>query len=246
MSNEQPKSHSRLNTGIFAAFERRVLPRMAARLPAWVTPDKLTALGIFSAVLIGIGYRLTEHSLHWLWLCNAMLLVHWAGDSLDGTLARVREIQRPTYGFFVDHVSDMVSVLFICGGMGLSPIMDFRVALLLIIGYFMMMGLVNIITISRAVFRLSFGGFGPTEVRALLFLANAAVWYAHNPTLNLFGGQYTLFTLVGFVIAVIMLLTFFISAELERRKLAVLDPTPQRDDKPGATAARADRAFADR
>lgn len=226
MSEAKPKAHARLNKGIFAEFERRVLPVMAESLPSWVTPDHLTSLGIFSACLIGVGYFLTGHSLNWLWLSNAMLIVHWAGDSLDGTLARVRKIQREKYGFFVDHLSDMVSVLFICGGMGLSPIMDFRVALMLIIGYFMMMGLVNLITISRGVFRLSFGGFGPTEVRVLIFLANSFVWFTSNPTLRLWGNDYTLFTLVGAVIAGVLGITFFISAEIERRQLARIDPTP--------------------
>jgi phosphatidylglycerophosphate synthase len=246
MSETKPKAHSRLNTGLFAAFERRVLPRMAAQLPSWVTPDQLTSLGIFSSFVIGIGYYLTSMSLSWLWLCNAMLIVHWAGDSLDGTLARVRQIQREKYGFFVDHLSDMVSVLFICGGMGLSPIMDFRVALMLIIGYFMMMGLVNLITISRGVFRLSFGGFGPTEVRVLIFAANTFVWAAHNPAIQVAGAEYTLFTAFGFVIACIMGVTFFISAEIERRKLAVLDPTPHRKSQPSAQTMRADRVLIER
>ncbi len=108
---------------LLARPEKRLLRWIASRLPRWVLPDDLTALGVLSALAIGGAYQLSNQSLDWLWVANALLVVHWLGDSLDGTLARVREIERPTYGYYLDHLIDAASTAAIGIGLGLSPFM---------------------------------------------------------------------------------------------------------------------------
>jgi len=219
----------RINQISLGPFERRVLPWMAERLPAWVVPDHLTYLGQFAALLIGVSYWLTHYSLDWLWLANAAFVLHWFGDSLDGTLARVRHIQRERYGFFVDHYSDTVAVFLMCFGMGLSPIMDMRVALLLIVGYYALMMLVYLVSLARDVFKISFGGLGPTEVRLATIIVNVVVWAMRNPTMLVVAGvPLTLFSVIGLTVFVVLAFYYLIFGTIEQRKLARLDPVPKR------------------
>jgi len=120
---------------LLAPFERRFLPWAAGRLPRWVLPDDLTALGVASAVGICAAYVLSNQSSTWLWVASALLVVHWLGDSLDGTLARVREIQRPRYGYYLDHLVDAVSTAAIGIGLGLSPHMLLSVGALVVVAW---------------------------------------------------------------------------------------------------------------
>jgi len=156
-------------------LEERILPRMAEALPGWVTPDLLTFLGIVAALVIAAGYALCSVSYWWIVLVNAGLVLHWYADSLDGTLARVRRIERERYGYFVDHICDAVAIFLVCLGLGVSPFMDLRTALFLAVGYFMMDVYVNIAAYTKREFKLSYGRCGPTEVRIFIFLANIAV-----------------------------------------------------------------------
>jgi archaetidylinositol phosphate synthase len=223
---EKPAAIPRINHISLGPFERRVLPWMAQRLPRWVVPDHLTSIGQLAALLIGISYWLTQYSLDWLWLANFGFVLHWFGDSLDGTLARTRQIQRERYGFFVDHYSDTVAVFLICIGMGLSPILDIRIALLLIIVYYAMMTLVYLVSLSRDVFKISFAGIGPTEVRLVVIIANIIVWYLKNPMIPLFGRSFSLFSLFGMGVILILAVFYIVFGESERQKLAKLDPPP--------------------
>src|SRR4051794_4158652 len=106
-------AHSREPKFLLAPFERRALPWLAQRLPKWVLPDHLTALGVLAALGIGAAYGLSNDGAVWLWVASALLVVHWFGDSLDGTLARVRRIERPRYGYYLDHLTDAISTAFI-------------------------------------------------------------------------------------------------------------------------------------
>jgi phosphatidylglycerophosphate synthase len=226
MARDKTTPIFRINQISLGPFERRVLPWMANRLPRWILPDHLTSMGQLAALLIGFSYWLTWRNLDWLWLANVGLVIHWAADSLDGTLARVRHIERERYGFFVDHYSDTVAVFLICFGMGISPIMDLRIALLLIVGYYAMMTLVYLVSLSRDVFKISFAGFGPTEVRLAIVIANTIVWALHNPSITIAGKSLTVFSLMGLIVLAILLVFYLIFGEVERRKLAKLDPSP--------------------
>lgn len=160
----------RTTASLTSAWEKRNLPRMARALPEWVTPDQLTGLGVFAAALIGAGYILAWISPWYLLLCIFGLLVHWAGDSLDGTLARVRKMERERYGYYVDRTADAISTVLIGIGFGLSPYVHLSVAMMMTIGYLLLQLYAEICAYTSRRFPLSFGYFGPTEARMALGL----------------------------------------------------------------------------
>jgi len=229
---ERAVAKKRVNKIALARFERWALPRMAQRLPRWVTPDMLTGVGLLAAAGIAASYWLTRYSLDWLWLASALLVVHWWGDSLDGTLARVRRIQRERYGFYVDHQSDALSALLFFSGLAASPLMHPLIAAALLVGYYLLMILVSLVTIARDVFKISFAGLGPTEGRLLLILANTVVWALANPTIVVAGRALSLFDLLGLVGAGGMLGVYAVTSLIERAKLAAMDPPPQPYEEP--------------
>jgi archaetidylinositol phosphate synthase len=160
--------------GITAPLERRALRWLAERMPRWVSPDGLTALGFLAQIGAGVGYALAADDRRWLHTVNLCLLVNWFGDSLDGSIARFRSQSRPRYGFYLDHMVDALGAFFLLGGMGLSGLLDTRLALGLLIVYFLMNINVYLATHTRGVFKISYGVFGGTELRILLVLANLA------------------------------------------------------------------------
>lgn len=156
-----------------ARFEANALPRLARALPAWVMPDHLTALGLLAATVIAVAYGLSNRSPLWLWVVNAALLVHWFGDSLDGTLARTRHIERPRYGFYLDHLTDAYSTIAIGLGLGLSPYMLLGTGMAIVAGYLLLSINVYLETHVFGVFRYGYGVVGPTETRLVLIALNA-------------------------------------------------------------------------
>ena len=170
---ERPKADAeRQSTFITTRFERWALPRLAASLPRWVVPDHLTGLGILAATAVAVAYVLTTRNPHWLWLANGALVVHWFGDSLDGTLARVRKIERPRYGFYLDHLTDAYSTTAIGLGLGFSPYMLLAVGLAIVIGYLILSINVYLETHVYGKFRYGYGILGPTEARLILICLN--------------------------------------------------------------------------
>ncbi len=153
---------------------------IAQRLPIWLSPDHLTILGVLSALGVGTGYALSGLSPHWLWLASVALVVNWFGDSLDGTIARVRQTERPRYGYYLDHAVDAFTTAVIGVGIGLSPYLPMVIGLLLVVLYLMMS--VNVYLESAAFdeFRMDYGWIGPTEVRAILVLANTLLVALHT------------------------------------------------------------------
>src|SRR5439155_297784 len=143
----------------------RLLRAVAARLPAVVTPDHLTGLGVLGAIGVGAAYALSRVSAVWLWVASACFVVQWLGDSLDGTLARVRGTERPRYGYYLDHVVDAFSTAVIGVGVGLSPYVNPCVALGVVIVYLALSINVYLESNVFGVFRLAYGRLGPTEVR---------------------------------------------------------------------------------
>jgi len=173
---EAPKAE-RQATFVLTRFERWALPRIAAALPRWVVPDHLTIIGILGSTLIAAGYCLSNHAAGWLWLSNAGLLINWFGDSLDGTLARVRRIERPRYGFYLDHLTDAYSTTVVGLGLGFSPYMLLAVGLAIVIGYLVLSINVYLETYVFGKFRYGYGILGPTEARILLIALNLlALW----------------------------------------------------------------------
>jgi phosphatidylglycerophosphate synthase len=207
----------RTNRAITATAEKRVLARLAGALPAWVLPDHLTILAQLAALWIGAGYGLSNHSKLWLWSVNAALVVHWFGDSLDGTLARRRRIERPRYGFYVDHLSDAFAITAIGIGLGLSPYMLLAVGLAIVVAYLLLSINVYLETITRNEFRFGYGYVGPTEGRILLIALNTVALVAGPIPFEIAGVGATVFDAAGIVAAIGMTLM------LVRRILRNLD-----------------------
>lgn len=218
----ESQKHKRVNDILLGPLERPALQWLAAHAPAWMTPDVLTGIGILGSLTIFIAYILTGVDKNFLWLVNLGLVVNWFGDSLDGTVARYRKIERPKFGFFIDHTTDAFSQLLVVMGLGLSPFVQFEIAAMALIGYLLMSVYVYVDTYVTGVFKISYGKLGPTEVRAIIVLVNVLVYFLGNPTFELPFGTFSAFD--GFVAALALLLfvTFTISTLTRARELARL------------------------
>src|SRR5712671_3060344 len=203
------KEIRRIQQSWVADGEKWALLRLAARTPEWIGPDHLTALGLVSQIGAGICYRLAASNKYALLGVIACLALNWLGDSLDGTLARVRNRQRPRYGFYVDHMSDSFGAVALMGGLAMSGYMSPEVAIGLLIGFLMLSLQSYLATHTRGEFRLSFWRFGPTELRILLAIGNGVLLW--KPRMLFLGRQYRLFDVGGTIglIGMTLILIFF-------------------------------------
>jgi archaetidylinositol phosphate synthase len=202
-------------------------------LPSSVTPDQLTLLGCSGALIAAAGYLASRWTIEWLWLASAGLIINWIGDSLDGTLARLRRIERPRYGFFVDHTSDLFSQSLVFLALGFSPCARFHIACLGLIAFLMAFVYTLICVEVRNVMRITYFGFGPTEIRALLILGNLltlgvglidlAPWFASRAAV----GSLTIYELVIVLLAATSIPALAMLALRERVDLAREDPPAQ-------------------
>jgi len=188
---------AREHQSLLSALEKKALMRIAGHLPAWVNLDHLTALGFVSLIGVGASYAYARWSHAGLWLAITFLVLNWFGDSLDGTLARVRQRQRPRYGFYVDHVLDACGSVFVFAGLAISGYMSERVAVGLLIAYFLLSIEVYLATYTVGKFQLSFAMFSPTELRLLLIAGNIAL--LRGPNAIIAGKQYLLFDVGGVI-----------------------------------------------
>lgn len=215
--------HERVNDILLGPLERPALQWFAAHMPAWVTPDTLTLIGVVGSLVILIGYALTEVSAAFVWLASLGFFINWFGDSLDGTLARYRKIERPKYGFFVDHTVDAFSYLLVFGGLGLSIYVTFDAAILALVGYLLMSVLVYVDTFVSGRFKISFGRFGPTEIRALAVLLNVVFFVVGVPTITLPYGTVPVYDLAVLALAALLVLIFIVSTIRRARELSAVD-----------------------
>ena len=170
-------SHApRINQSPLADAEKNFLTRVARRLPESVTPDRLTLLGAAAQLMAGVGYALARLNKLWLLAVIGFLFLNWLGDSLDGTLARVRNRQRPRYGFYVDHMIDSFGSLALMGGLALSGYMHPAIAIGLLVAFLLLSIQSYLATYTLGEFQLSFWSFGPTELRILLAIGNLALF----------------------------------------------------------------------
>lgn len=202
------KSHQRINQTLLTPLEKPVLQILASKMPRWVTPDVLTAVGILGAMIIFISYCLTNLDRNFLWLADLGFAINWFGDSLDGTLARYRKIERPKYGFFLDHTVDAFNEFAIVMGLGLSPYVSFAIACLGLIGYLLLSVLVYVRTAVDGVFKISYGQLGPTEVRVIFILLNTLIYFWEFPKITLPFGVLSVYDLIVGILAAILILMF--------------------------------------
>jgi archaetidylinositol phosphate synthase len=210
MADDAPRE----KTFLLARHEARVLDRLARLLPARVTPDHMTALGVAAALGIGAAYWLTLRDPAWLWVASCLLVVHWLGDSLDGTLARVRRIERPKYGYYLDHLVDAGATIAIGVGLGLSPYMTLVTGLAIVIAYLALSINTYLETQVFGVFSLGYGRFGPTEARVGLIVVN----------LVLLAGASSALDIAGLAVAGLMLAGLGVRAARNLRVLAAREP----------------------
>lgn len=211
---------------MLAKVEKRTLIWLAERMPGWVNSDHLTGLGFAAMFAAGLGYWAASRDKRALLAVIAALAVNWFGDSLDGTLARVRQQQRPRYGYYVDHVVDAVGAVFLFGGLALSGHMSPAIAGLLVVAYFLLCVEVYLATHSLGEFRMSYFGMGPTELRILLSVGNLVLLV--HPTATIAGRQFPLFDVGGAVGAACLAITFLYSALRNTRALYAAEPLPTR------------------
>ncbi len=223
----------RIQTSILNRAEKVALVWLAERQPRWVTSDMLTWFGVFGSVVCAVGFALGNINLNYLWISCLGLFINWYGDSLDGTLARVRQTQRPKYGFFIDHSLDAITVSFMCAGAGLSPLFRFDIALLVLALYLILSIYTYIGTIIKGEFRLTYASMGPTEFRLVIILLNVLYMYIaplRQWSCNVGSQHLGLFDVIGLVIALV-LATMWTSQFLKDRKvLSELDPIKKTAD----------------
>jgi len=218
------EKHKRENDILLGFLERPALKWLAAHMPKWVTPDLLTWIGILASILIFVSYILTNVSPWFFWLASFGFILNWFGDSLDGTLARYRHIERPRFGFLVDHWVDSLSALLIFIGLGLSPYVDLVVACFALIGYLLLSIMVYLITYVTDVFQITSIRFGPTEIRVLAIIANTLMFFFGLVTFDLpFFGTTTFYSVLVGVIALIMFVYFMVNTGIQARRLELLD-----------------------
>ena len=196
------KPAARSQTSLLAPIESICLRWLARRMPAWVTPDRLTLLGLVAMLMAGICYALAGWWPPFLLVANIWLAINWFGDSLDGTLARFRNKQRPRYGFYVDHMADAFGTLFIMCGLALSGYMSWIVALAALVSYSLMSINVYLATYTIGTFNLSFCKFSPTELRILLAVGNTVAIF--HPTTRVLGGTHLFYDVAATVAAVLV------------------------------------------
>jgi len=214
----------REQTSLLAVAEKRLLVSMAHKAPAWLTSDHLTLLGFVSLFLAGLSYWLARWSKPALLAVIVFLALNWLGDSLDGTLARVRNRQRPRYGFYVDHVCDAFGTLFLVAGMALSGYMSPLVAAAVLVVYYLLSIQSYLATYCLGTFQLSYWKFGPTELRVLIAAGNVALFF--RPEVSLFGRKFLLFDAGGVVAMAGMSLPLVIASIRNTAALYRAEPLP--------------------
>jgi len=214
--------HTRINNIFLGPLERPALQWLAAHMPAWVTPDICTVIGVMGALLTAVSYGLSNVNPGFLWLASLGFVVNWFGDSLDGTLARYRRIERPLYGYFVDHTTDMVCQLMIGIGLGLSPYVSFNVASLMVLSYVMLSGLVYLRTYVAGEFKISYGGLGPTESRVVAVFLNMGMYFFGVQKLTFFQVAINIYDIAVAGIGLLLFWFFITTAMQETLRLAKL------------------------
>jgi phosphatidylglycerophosphate synthase len=222
MGNEQRET--RIHGSVLAAAEKRLLVRTAAQLPRWVTSDHLTALGAIALLLAGICYAVGRTYPGMLVGVVVLLAVNWFGDSLDGTVARVRHQERPRYGFYVDHVLDAVGILLLIGGLMAGGFMSLPIGMGFLVAYYLLTIEIALATHALGTFRLAYWKIGPTELRILLAIGTLLL--LRSDSVVIAGERWLLFDVGGAVGIAGLVVTFLTAAIGNTRELYRREPLP--------------------
>jgi len=231
------KQSERIQTSLINALEKKALVWMAGKMPSWVNSDMLTFTGVFGAVVILTGYALSLINLNFLWLASLGFVINWFGDSLDGTLARVRKQQRPLYGFFIDHNIDCINEALMFAGIGISPMVNMNVALMVLAAYLTLSVSVYINSHLKNEFKLTYAKLGPTELRIIVIILNTVFLYV--PFLREFKIDFTfigrafsygVIDIVALVILAGLVIVYLNTLVKDGKYYAELDPLKKNDE----------------
>lgn len=221
----------RIQTSVLNAVEKRILVWLALRQPRWMTSDILTAIGVVGAVVVAVGYVLSNYHVGWLWLSSLGYVINWYGDSLDGTLARVRGTQRPIYGFYLDHNIDGITITIMCVGAGLSALLNLYIGMAVLAVYLLLSISVYINAHLKGEFKLTYAGMGPTEFRLIMVVVNTLfVFVAPLREWNIFlslnhmSVRLGALDIVGIIIFVILVLIYVNNFVHDAEDYAKVDP----------------------
>ncbi len=231
------KKAERIQTSILNGVERKALVWLAGRQPKWVVSDTLTAIGTLGAIMIGAGYILCGVNINCLWLSCLGFVVNWYGDSLDGTLARVRKTQRPIYGYYLDHTVDCINEAFMFIGIGLSCLMRLDLALMIFVVYLCLTVNVSVNAHLKSEFRLTYAKLGPTEFRVIAILLTSLFIFieplrSFTTAVTVFGNKLELKALdvAGIVILAALIIIYLVTVIKDAMWYAKMDPMPERDE----------------
>lgn len=225
------KQATRIQTSVLNGLEKKILVWMAERQPRWVTSNFLSFIGFVGAVVIAIGFILSDKNINYLWISSLGLLINWYGDSMDGTLARVRNTQRPLFGYYLDHILDGVneSIMFI--GAGISALMHMPLALLVLLLYLLITINVSINAHLRREFKLTYLKMGPTEFRIAIIIANTIMIFSEKVrnfiwNIEIFNHEVALtaFDCLAIVLIVLLLLIFIFTVVTDLKYYNEVDP----------------------
>ena len=229
------KKAERIQTSFLNGIEKKALVWLAARQPKWMVSDMLTFIGTLGAIVIAVGYILSSHSIHFLWLSSLGFIINWYGDSLDGTLARVRDMQRPIYGYYLDHTVDCINEAFMFLGVGLSPLMNLPLALMILVVYLFLTINVSVNAHLKGEFKLTYLKLGPTEFRVFAILVNTLFILVRplrdfSQQVNILGHPAELRALdvAGIIILVLLVVIYLITIISDARAYAKADPMPEK------------------
>lgn len=224
----------RIQTSILNGIEKKILVWLAHRQPRWMTSDILTCIGTLGAIVIAAGFILSDKNIYFLWLSSAGFLINWYGDSLDGTLARVRKKQRPVYGYYVDHTVDAINEVIMFLGAGISGIMHIELALMLLVVYLLLTVNVSVNAHLKQEFKLTYAKLGPTEFRIIIIVVNTVLMYVKpirefSREITLFGHQLTFGAMdfVGGFILCVLILIYIVTVFKDAAGYAGIDPMPE-------------------
>ena len=230
------KQSERIQTSILNGVEKKALIWLAWRQPKWMTSDILTFIGFLGAVIIAIGYALSNLNIAWIWLASFGFIVNWYGDSLDGTYARVHNQQRKTYGFFIDHNVDCINEALMFIGLGLSPMMSMHMSLLVLVAYLILSIYVYISAHLKNEFKPTYAKMGPTELRIIVIIVNTLYFFVKpfqefQVTVNIFHNElhFGIMDFVGLVVLIALIIVYLNSLRKDAQEYAKLDPLVKHD-----------------
>ncbi|MCI1640473.1 MAG: CDP-alcohol phosphatidyltransferase family protein [Bacteroidales bacterium] len=213
----------RIQTSFLNGIEKRFLIYLAGKQPRWMTSDILTIIGFIGAVVIAAGYMLSNLDINYIWLSSLGFVINWYGDSLDGTLARTRNQQRPVYGFYIDHTVDAINEFIMFAGAGLSAFIDIRIALLLLIVYLLLTLNVSVNAHLKGEFKLTYAKLGPTEFRIIAIILNTLLIYI--------GVLRNCMNYICLAILFILSTIYIVTIIKDSKYYAKKDPLPNHEDK---------------